>query len=264
MYVGLNNKMPPLDDARVRQALIQAVDRKAILENIVEGLGVPARSYLSPGVFGYKDMQFDQLLPFDRTKAKALLAQAGWTPGPDGILQKGGQKLTLNWIAQRGRYPKDGEITEAVQQMWKEVGVDAKVEFREWATVFNEYNQTEFNRHNWTFGWATTNADADYSLFTLFHSKQLEARWLEPHAFLQPAASTNSWSRRVGASIRRSGRRCTVRSQDILAKDPRWLPDLQHERDHHHPGERQGLRHPPGRVQPRPLEDVDRQVTTRR
>ena len=83
-------------------------------------------------------MQFDQNFPFDRAKAKALLAQAGWTPGPDGILQKGGQKLTLNWIAQRGRYPKDGEITEAVQQMWKEVGVDAKVEFREWATVFNE------------------------------------------------------------------------------------------------------------------------------
>jgi peptide/nickel transport system substrate-binding protein len=76
---------------RVRQALFQAVDRKAILDNIVEGLGVPARSVISPGVFGFKDMQFDQLFPFDRAKAKALLAQAGWTPGPDGILQKGGQ-----------------------------------------------------------------------------------------------------------------------------------------------------------------------------
>ena len=66
--------------------------------------------------------------------------------------------------------------------MWKEVGVDAKVEFREWATVFNEYNQTEFNRHNWTFGWATTNADADYSLFTLFHSKQLKpVGWNRTH-----------------------------------------------------------------------------------
>jgi peptide/nickel transport system substrate-binding protein len=136
VYIGFNTKLAPLDDVRVRQALLQAVDRKAIIDNIVEGLGVPAKSYLSPGVFGYKDMQFDQLFPFDRAKAKALLAQAGWTPGSDGILQKGGQKLTLNWIAQRGRYPKDGEITEAVQQMWKEVGVDAKVEFREWATVF--------------------------------------------------------------------------------------------------------------------------------
>ena len=34
-------------------------------------------------------------------------------PGPDGILQKGGQKLSLSWLAARGRYPKDGEITEA-------------------------------------------------------------------------------------------------------------------------------------------------------
>ena len=173
VYIGLNAKLAPLDDVRVRQALLQAVDRKAIIDNIVEGLGVPAKSVISPGVFGYKDMQFDQLFPFDRAKAKALLAQAGWTPGPDGILQKGGQKLTLNWIAQRGRYPKDGEITEAVQAMWKEIGVDAKVEFREWATVFNESRKLDWGRHNWTFGWATTNADADYSLFAQYHSTQL-------------------------------------------------------------------------------------------
>src|SRR5262245_35597902 len=51
VYIGLNLKMPPLDDVRVRQALLQAVDRKAILDNVVEGLGVPARSYISPGVF---------------------------------------------------------------------------------------------------------------------------------------------------------------------------------------------------------------------
>ena len=60
---GLNAGMPPLDDVRVRQALLHAVDRKAILDNIVEGSAVPARGVLSPGVFGYKDMQLDQLYP---------------------------------------------------------------------------------------------------------------------------------------------------------------------------------------------------------
>ena len=84
--------MPPLDDVRVRQALLHAVDRKAILDNIMEGSAGPALGVLAPGVFGYKDMQLDKLYPFDRAKAKALLAQAGWTPGPDGIMQKGGQR----------------------------------------------------------------------------------------------------------------------------------------------------------------------------
>jgi ABC-type transport system substrate-binding protein len=223
VYVGLNNKMPPLDDVRVRQALIQAVDRKAILENVVEGLGLAPKSYLSPGVFGSTDMQFDRLYPFDRAKAKALLAQAGWTPGSDGILQKGGQKLTLNWIAQRGRYPKDGEITEAVQQMWREVGVDAKVEFRDWATVFNEYNQTEFNRHNWTFGWATTNADADYSLFTLFHSKQVKPLgWNRAHFSNPRVDELLEGARRSLNQTEREKMYGEV--QDILAKDPCWLP----------------------------------------
>jgi peptide/nickel transport system substrate-binding protein len=223
VYVGLNLKMPPLDDVRVRQALNHAVDRKAILDNIVESLGVAPRSYISPGVFGYKDLQFDQLYPFDRAKAKGLLAQAGWTPGPDGIMQKGGQKLTLNWLAQRGRYPKDGEITEAVQQMWKEIGVDAKVEFREWATVFNEYNQVEFNRHNWTFGWATTNADADYSLFQQFHSKQVKpVGWNRTH-FNNPRVDELLEAAR--RSLNQTEReKLYFEVQDILAKDPCWVP----------------------------------------
>ncbi len=223
VYIGFNAKLAPLDDVRVRQALLQAVDRKAIIDNIVEGLGVPAKSVISPGVFGYKDMQFDQLFPFDRAKAKALLAQAGWAPGPDGILQKGGQKLTLNWIAQRGRYPKDGEITEAVQQMWKEIGVDAKVEFREWATVFNESRKLDWGRHNWTFGWATTNADADYSLFAQYHSTQLTPTGWNRTGYANPKVDQLL---ETGRRSLNQGEREKVYAevQDILAKDTLWVP----------------------------------------
>src|SRR5262249_33734794 len=129
VFVGIHAGLPPTDDPRVRAALLHAVDRKAILDNIMEGSAVPARGVLAPGVFGFKDMALDRLYPFDRAKAKALLGQAGWTPGSDGIMQKGGQKLSLSWLAARGRYPKDGEITEAVQAMLSEVGVEAKVQF---------------------------------------------------------------------------------------------------------------------------------------
>ena len=87
VFAGMNAAVPPLDDVRVRTALLFAVDRKAILDNILEGSAVAARGVLAPSVFGFKDMQLDRLYPFDRAKAKALLAQAGWTPGPDGITQ---------------------------------------------------------------------------------------------------------------------------------------------------------------------------------
>src|SRR2546427_10146097 len=113
VFAGLHAGQPPLDDVRVRQALLHAVDRKAILDNIMEGSAGPARGVLAPGGFGYKDMQLDRLYPFDRAKAKALLAQAGRTPGPHGMLHKGGQRLSLSGGAARGRHPKDREIPEA-------------------------------------------------------------------------------------------------------------------------------------------------------
>src|SRR5213076_1857384 len=88
VFAGMNAGQAPLDDVRVRSAMLYAVDRKTILENIMEGSAAPARGVLAPSVFGFKDMQLDRLYPFDRARAKALLAQAGWVPGADGILQK--------------------------------------------------------------------------------------------------------------------------------------------------------------------------------
>ena len=124
---------------RVRQALLHAVDRKAILENILEGSASAALGGARPASSATRTCTSTSSIPFDRAKAKALLAQAGWAPGPDGILPKGGQRLSLSWLAARGRYPKDGEITEAIQAMFKEVGVEAKVQFLEWAAVFPQF-----------------------------------------------------------------------------------------------------------------------------
>src|ERR671918_221880 len=59
VFVGMHARQPPLDDARVRAALLHAVDRQAILDNIMEGSAGPARVVLAPWVFGYKDMKLD-------------------------------------------------------------------------------------------------------------------------------------------------------------------------------------------------------------
>jgi peptide/nickel transport system substrate-binding protein len=223
VFAGLHAGLPPLHDVRVRQALLHAVDRKAILDNIMEGSAGPARGVLAPGVFGYKDMQLDRLYPFDRAKAKALLAQAGWAPGPDGILQKGGQRLSLSWLGARGRYPKDGEITEAIQAMLKDVGVEAKVQILEWGAVFQQVRSNPFNHHLFTLGWVTSNADADYSLYPLFHSKQVPPTGWNTSRYANP---------RVDALVEQARRSLnqTEREklygevQDILAKEMVWIP----------------------------------------
>ena len=223
VFVGLHAGMPPLDDVRVRQALLHAVDRKAILDNIMEGSAGPALGVLAPGVFGFKDMHLDRLYPFDRAKAKALLAQAGWTPGPDGVLQKGGQKLSLSWLAARGRYPKDGEITEAIQAMFKDVGVETKVQFLEWATVFTQFRSASFNHQMFTLGWVTSNADADYSLYALFHSKQVPPTGWNTSRYANPKVDTLvEQARRSMNQTERE--KLYGETQDILAKEMVWIP----------------------------------------
>jgi len=208
----------------VRQALLHAVDRKAILDNIMEGSAGPALGVLAPGVFGFKDMQLDRLYPYDRAKAKALLAQAGWTtPGPDGILTKGGQRLSLSWLAARGRYPKDGEITEAIQAMFKEVGVEAKVQVLEWAAVFQQVRGNPLNHHMFTLGWVTSNADADYSLYALFHSKQVPPEGWNTSRYANPRV--DSLVEQARRSLNQTEReKLYGEVQDILAKEPVWIP----------------------------------------
>jgi peptide/nickel transport system substrate-binding protein len=223
VFVGLNAGLAPLDDVRVRQAMLHAVDRKAILENIMEGSAVAARGVLAPGVFGFKDMQLDQLYPFDRAKAKALLTQAGWAPGPDGIMQKGGQRLSVSWLAARGRYPKDGEITEAVQAMLKEVGIEAKVQFLDWATVFKEIRGPALGQHLFTLGWVTATVDADFSLYALFHGKQLPPTGWNTSRYAN--ARVDTLVEQARRSLNQPEReKLYGEVQDILAKEMVWIP----------------------------------------
>src|ERR671918_742262 len=223
VFVGLHAGQPPLDDVRVRSALLHAVDRKAILDNIMEGSAGPARGVLAPGVFGYKDMKLDKLYPFDRNRAKDPLTQAGFAPGPDGIMTRGGQRLSLSWLAARGRYPKDGEITEAVQAMFKEIGVEARVQVLEWGAVFQQVRGNPLNHQMFTLGWVTSNADADYSLFTLFHSKQVPPTGWNTSRFAN--AKVDALVEQARRSLNQAEReKLYGEVQDILAKEMVWIP----------------------------------------
>ena len=116
--MSINNKKKPFDDVRVRRALAHAIDRKAFIDGVVEGLGKPIGSHFAPTDAGYVDLT--ALYPYDPDKAKALLKEAGVaTP------------LNVTLTLPPPQYArKGGEVLAA--QLAK-VGVIAKIENVEWA-----------------------------------------------------------------------------------------------------------------------------------
>jgi peptide/nickel transport system substrate-binding protein len=116
--MGINERKKPLDDVRVRRAILAAIDRQAIIDGAVDGFGKPIGSFYTPGSLGYVDTT--AINPYDPEKAKKLLAEAGVTTPLELSL-----KLPPPAYARQG-----GEIIAA--QLAK-VGIIAKIENVEWA-----------------------------------------------------------------------------------------------------------------------------------
>src|SRR2546425_1673533 len=89
----LNTTKPPLDDVKVRRALNHAVDKEALLATVYKGIALKAFAPLTAAMLD--DPTLRQAYPFDAAKAQALLAEAGWQPGADGIRTKGGARLEI-------------------------------------------------------------------------------------------------------------------------------------------------------------------------
>jgi ABC-type transport system substrate-binding protein len=100
---------PPFDDVRVRYALNQAIDKDAIINSIMRGLGRPLNTPSIPGLWG--TFEFEPL-PHDPARARQLLAEAGHPNGVD---------VTLAYVS--GRWAGDDQVVEAMQGYWNNVGI---------------------------------------------------------------------------------------------------------------------------------------------
>ena len=114
----INNRRKPFDDVRVRRALAHAIDRKAFIDGVLEGMARPIGSHMAPTDEGYIDLS--KQYPYDPEKAKALLREAGvQTP------------LNVTLTLPPPPYArKGGEVLAA--QLAK-VGINARIENVEWA-----------------------------------------------------------------------------------------------------------------------------------
>ncbi len=115
---------PILSDIRVREALSRAIDRDLLVEIGYGETGLPTCN-LVPAPPAFASDANDDCLVQDQDRARELLDEAGWEPGPDGIRVRDGQRLSLEYITSTNAVRQDFQAL--IQQWWREIGVEARL-----------------------------------------------------------------------------------------------------------------------------------------
>lgn len=147
----------PLRDVRVRRALSLAINRRAIVERVMEGEAAPASQLLADGHPGTSTNL--KVLPVDVEAARKLLAEAGY---PNGF------RMVMH--GPNGRYTNDTKIIEAVAQMFARIGIEATVETMPQAAFFARASSGNGGNPEFSFilvGWGSGTGETSDSLRAL-------------------------------------------------------------------------------------------------
>jgi len=130
-YLQVNLEHEALKDKKVRQAIAYGLDRQSIYVDANQGAGAVANIPSSPISWAYTEEGINPY-KYDPEKAKALLDEAGWKVGADGIREKDGKQLTIHYL---GSKKKDTDIFIAVaKENFAELGIKFEPE------VFADFN----------------------------------------------------------------------------------------------------------------------------
>lgn len=122
----------PLKDVRVRRAMSMAIDRTALVTKVMQGQAEQAAQFNPQGRPGTSGKL--QPTPYDLEGAKKLLAEAGWAKGFGVVVN-----------STNDRYPNDGQVNQAVAQMWTRLGLKATVNTLPKAMYFPRVVKLEFS-----------------------------------------------------------------------------------------------------------------------
>ncbi len=169
-FFGYNVRNPLLTDKRVRKAFTHALNRQEMLDSFFNGQGTIISGPFAPGSWAYNlDVQ---PLPFDPEKARALLQEVGFSRGADGFMQKDGKPLALSL---KVPIEKESEAVKRVvlafKNYLKNIGVDIKVEFKEWQA----WKEDVFFEHDFDIIFAIWVFDDSADISSLFHSGEIGA-----------------------------------------------------------------------------------------
>ena len=208
-YLGINNQKKPFEDKRVRQALNYAVNKEAIVRDVLKGTGSLSRGPVLPATWGAESSL--KPYPYDPERARKLLAEAGY---PNGF-------STSLWVPESGSGMQSPvAMSTVIQSNLKAVGVTVALATMEWGAYLAKLRTKE--QELFALSWMAGNEDPDMVMYPLLHSSQWTP--LGPNRALYKNARFDELLHQARL-VTDQGKRAELyrEAQRILVDDPPWI-----------------------------------------
>jgi len=157
-FYGTNmdpEKTPLFQDVEVRQALLYALDREAMVEEIAYGFGQVAVGTMPPLSWAYNPEGIENPYPYDPELAVSLLEQAGWTDtNGDGVVDKDGLEMSFTMYTNAGNNVREQYLV-VIQEYWRAIGVEMTPQLEDFGALVDRITETfDFEVVLLGFGWS--------------------------------------------------------------------------------------------------------------
>ena len=201
-------------DRRVREAMSIGINRAEITKAVMLGQADPAYTYLDAGALDYSPAT-KGVVKEDVARARKLLDEAGWKPGPDGIRVKDGVRLApVVYIPQVSYFPR---VSEAVQGYMRKIGVDWQITALDSTIMPAKLTSQDFDIWTVTFPYLSAGDMMNF----YFDSKQIPV----PNRMNWKDAETDEWMRQGRVALTDADRaKAYGLVQEKIHKEHLWLP----------------------------------------
>jgi oligopeptide transport system substrate-binding protein len=205
-YIGLNNKIKPFNNLKVRQAMEYAINKEKIVR-LLNNRVIPADQPLPPGIDGYvKDLPADAKYSFNPAKAKQLLKEAGYPNGFTTTLYSNNTN-------------DDRKIDQSIQADLAAVGVTVNIHEMDWNAFLdlNEQGKTDM----FSLAWIQDFPDASDFLNTLFNTNQQP----QNNSTLYSNPKVDALLNKAQTDTNLSERNALYKqATELIMKDAPWVP----------------------------------------
>lgn len=164
-YLGWNLARPLFAEPAHRRALTLAIDRQAIVDTLHRGYARVATSPIISSVWAHADLE---PWPYDRARAREILAAEGWAPGEDGVLERNGRRFSFTLLINSSSRAWQ-DAAAMIQQHLRRAGIEVLIQAMEFNTLIGRMEAHDYDAVIGAFGINTS-----LDLTAVFHSASID------------------------------------------------------------------------------------------